>query len=311
MKKIKIAFFGNPKISVMALKSLLNDSDFEVVVVVTNEDKPIGRSHSKLQESEVFKLAKLNNLNIIKTNSINKDIDKLKKYNFDFIVTCAFGQFLSDSVLNLAKIKPLNIHGSLLPEGRGGAPIHWAIINGNKKTGITIMEMISKMDAGNYYSKYELNISDNETSDSLFEKMGNLIFEKTAIGIKEVYNGKKSIKQDESKVSFWLNIKKEDSKINFNYSSLAIDRKIRGLTSKPGAWMNFNNKIIKINKAIISDDNIKNKEPGTILNIDDNGLLIKTKDGSILIKEITIEGKKKKKVSKSDESFFKINYKII
>jgi len=180
-------------------------------------------------------LAKKNKIPIIKTNSINKDIDQLKEYDFEYMITCAFGQFLSDDVLNLPTKKALNVHGSLLPEGRGGAPIHWAIIKGKKVTGITIMEMVSKMDAGDYYSQYKIDIDKNDTTDILFEKMSALILEKTGDSIKEIDNGMKPTKKDENKVSFWMNIKKEDAKINFNQNVNDVYNQIRGLTSKPGA----------------------------------------------------------------------------
>ncbi len=121
---IKVAFLGTPSIGAASLQSLINYERIEVVVVVTTEDKAVGRSHSELKPSPVAKLAEENGLNIIKTNSINNDIDQLKAYEFDYMLTCAFGQFLSSEVLALPKKKALNIHGSLLPEGRGGAPLH-------------------------------------------------------------------------------------------------------------------------------------------------------------------------------------------
>jgi len=231
---MKAAFLGTPNIGAQALQSLIN-AKIEVVAVVTLPDKKIGRSHSETQATPVALLAKKNKIPIIKTNSINKDIDQLKEYDFEYMITCAFGQFLSDDVLRLPTKKALNVHGSLLPEGRGGAPIHWAIIKGKKVTGITIMEMVSKMDAGDYYSQYKIDIDKNDTTDILFEKMSALILEKTGDSIKEIDNGMKPTKQDENKVSFWMNIKKEDAKINFNQNVNDVYNQIRGLTSKPGA----------------------------------------------------------------------------
>lgn len=301
---IKIAFFGTPNIGASALKSLLNSSQIEVVVVVTNIDKPIGRSHSKFEQSEVAKIATKNGLDIIKTSSINKEIDKLRKFEFDYIVTCAFGQFLSNDILNLPKKKSLNIHGSLLPEGRGGAPIHWSIIKGKKETGISIMEMVSKMDAGNYFLQYKINIDEDETTDDLFKKMENLIFQKTASAIIEINKGIKSIVQNEDEVSFWLNIKKDDAKIDFNFSIIDIHNKIRGLYSKPGAWANLDNKIVKINSAKKTNFKCKDNRPGLICDVTDNGLIVATKDFYIYITSITISGEKKRFITKNDKKVF-------
>ncbi|NQX83414.1 MAG: methionyl-tRNA formyltransferase [Mycoplasmataceae bacterium] len=290
---IKVAFLGTPLIGAAALQSLINHENIKIMVVVTNPDKKIGRSHSILQPSPVAELAQKNKLNIIKTSSINKDVNELKKYKFDYIITCAFGQFLSDEILSLPKFKSLNIHGSLLPEGRGGAPIHWAIINGKKKTGISIMEMISEMDAGNYYSQYEIKINIDDTVDTLFDKMSNLIFEKTALSIVKINDGEKSIPQDKSKVSFWMNIKKQDAKVDFSKKTQEVLNQIRGLTSKPGAWSKINGKIIKIHSAVISENIFCSYEPGRIMILDSDGIQVATGDGLINIKEITIEGNKK------------------
>lgn len=296
---IKVAFLGTPYIGAAALKSLLDNNEIKVTVVVTTEDKAVGRSHSVLKPTPVAEMAESYGIDIIKTNSINKDIDKLKKYEFDYILTCAFGQFLSDDVLSLPKKKSLNIHGSLLPEGRGGAPLHWAIINGKKKTGISIMEMVSKMDAGDYFSQYEIEINDNDTVDDLFKNMSNLILSKSAVGLLEVDNGAKPISQDEDKVTFWMNVKKEDAKIEFENSSITIHNKIRGLTSKPGAWALMEDNVVKINGSKLT--NIKSVgEPGTIFNIDDEGAYVSTSDDAIILKEMTVSGSKKTIFNKND-----------
>lgn len=289
---IKVAFLGTPYIGSAALKSLMDNEKIEVVVVVTTKDKAIGRSHSTLRSSPVAEMAERNDLPIIKTNSINEDIEKLKKYNFDYILTCAFGQFLSDDVLALPTKKALNIHGSLLPEGRGGAPLHWAIINGKKKTGFSVMEMVSKMDAGDYYSQYEIKISESDTVDDLFTNMSNLILDKTAQGVIEVDKGKKATQQKEDEVTFWMNVKKEDAKIDFNNIALDIHNRIRGVTSKPGAWAKIGDKIVKLIKSSITNDK-SDEPPGKIVKIDDLGAHISTLDYNILIKEMTLEGFKK------------------
>lgn len=306
---IKVAFLGTPLIGAAALQSLLNHKNISVEVVITTRDKAVGRSHSVLQESPVGKLAEKNNLKIIKTDSINKDIYLLKEFEFDYILTCAFGQFLSDDILALPKYKPLNIHGSLLPKGRGGAPLHWAIINGEKKTGISIMEMVSTMDAGDYYSQYEIDITDEETVDSLFDKMSKLILRESANGLIEVHNGKKSIKQIEDNITFSMNIKSEDSEINWNKGNIEVRNQIRGLNSKPGAWTMFNGKRIKIYESFIYNLNVI-KEPGYIKIIDDNYLIVQTKNGWLRINNLNFEGIGNKEI-KNLLIYFKDGHKFI
>lgn len=286
---IRVAFLGTPYIGSAALKSLADNDDIEVVVAVTTIDKPVGRNQSKLMETPVALLARQYDIPVIKTTSINKDIDLLKEYEFDYMLTCAFGQFLSDDVLALPKKKALNIHGSLLPEGRGGAPLHWAIITGKKKTGISIMEMVSAMDAGDYYSQYEIEIKETDTCDDLFRNMSNLILEKSALGLIEVDNGKEGTKQDESKVTFWMNITKEDKHVSFNDSAENIYNKVRGLNSKPMAETSFEDKMIKIHETKIGDYS-SNEEPGTVIKIDKEGAHVSTKDNVIIIKKVTFPG---------------------
>lgn len=301
---VKVAFLGTPSIGASALKSLIDSEEIEVVVVVTSEDKPVGRSHSTLQPSPVAILAEENNIPTIKTSSINKDVDKFREYEFDYMLTCAFGQILSDDVLALPKKKALNIHGSLLPEGRGGAPLHWAIINGKDETGISIMEMVSKMDAGDYYSQYKINICDYDTVDDLFINMSKLIEDKSAEGILEVDAGKEAIKQDESKVSFWMNVKKEDAKIVWSKTAREVHNQIRGLTSRPGAWTTLNGKIVKIHSSALNNAIREYSEPGTIIDITNKGLVVTTSVGNITIKEITIEGSKRKLASTLERENF-------
>ncbi len=301
---IKVAFLGTPSIGASALQSLINDERIEVVVAVTTEDKPVGRSHSTLQASPVAVMADENNIPTLKTNSINKDIEELKKYEFDYMLTCAFGQFLSDDVLALPKKKALNIHGSLLPEGRGGAPLHWAIINGKRVTGISIMEMVSKMDAGDYYSQFELKINPNDTVGDLFENMSQLILEKSAQGLVEVDEGKEATKQNEDEVTFWMNIKKSDAKIDFTKPNVDVYNQIRGLTPKPGAWTTLDGKVVKVHLSKPYGRMATQGEYGAIINVFDEGILVNTGSGGILITEVTIEGSKRNTIANMDKSIF-------
>lgn len=303
--KIKIAFLGTPLISTYALKSILDSEKFEVVVVVTNTDQRVGRNHSILQESEVALMASIHNIPVIKTDSINNDIDKLKAYSFDILLTCAFGQFLNEQVLKLPKFRSLNIHASLLPKGRGGAPIHWAIINGEKETGVSLMEMVKEMDAGEYYHQDKVSISHDETYDSLYEKLSHLIEQTTAKNVYEAYHGKQGIKQDESKVSKWFNVTSADALIDWNQTSHNIDLKVRGLYSKPIAFTKYLDKNIKICKGKIIDTKSLEK-PGKIIKINKEGILVATTDKNYLIERLIIPGKKELHVKELINGNFEI-----
>ncbi len=305
MNKIKIAFLGTPLISTYALKSILHSNDFEVVVVVTNTDQRVGRSHSTLEESDVAKLAKEKNIPVIKTDNINKDIDKLKQYHFDILLTCAFVQFLNEQVLKLPNFRSLNVHASLLPKGRGGAPIHWSIVKGEHETGVSLMEMVKEMDAGEYYHQDKVSISNEETYDSLYIKLSHLIEQTTAKNVLEVFKGKVGIKQDESKVSKWFNVTNEDALIDWNTTSKDIDLKIRGLYSKPIAYAKYNDKNIKICKGKIID--VKSIEkPGKIIKINKEGILVATADKNYLIERLIIPGKKELHVKELINGNFEI-----
>ncbi len=295
---MKVIFLGNSEISVNALRALYNSNEIEVVAVVTNVDKKVGRNHNNLIPSPVAEYANSNNIKLIKTNSINKDIDLIKDIKCDYLITCSFGSYLSKEVLELPDIEPLNIHTSILPKGRGGAPIHWAIIRGEKETGYSIMKMIDEMDAGDYYSQVKISIDEKDTYDSLYLKLSNLIEENIVKQLLDIFNNKLfSVEQEKEKVTFSFNIKKEDQVINFKNNSKDIFNKIRGLNSKPGSIALINDIELKVWDSMISlSEEQDDFEMGEIVRIDKNGIKIKTRDSFILLKEITIPGKKKQKV---------------
>ncbi len=296
---MKVIFLGNSEISVNALKALTISNDIDVVGVVTNNDKKVGRNHNKLISSPVAQFAENNNLFLIKTDSINKDISLIKDIECDYIITCSFGSYLSSSVLGLPKIQPLNIHTSLLPKGRGGAPIHWSIIRGEKETGYSVMEMVDEMDAGDYYIQTKIDILKEDTYDSMYEKLSKLIEKNLANQLLSIHNNQfDRIPQKKEDVTFSLNIKKENQIVNFNDTSINIFNKIRGLNSKPGSIAIVNDIELKIwDSKILENIDIDGKyEIGQIVKINKEGIMLKTKDYFIWINEITIPGKKKQKV---------------
>ncbi|BAC43840.1 methionyl-tRNA formyltransferase [Malacoplasma penetrans] len=293
-KNKKIVFMGTPEIATYALNALLEKS-FDVVAVVCQPDKPIGRK-KEIIFSSVKKLAIEKNIKFFQPNKIKEIENELKELNPFAFVTCAFGQFIPDSILSIPEFGCINIHASLLPKYRGGAPIHWAVINGEKETGVCLMRTIKQMDAGDVYCSRKVNIEESDTTSTLFKKMNNLVYDIVLNDLEKVFNLEyPPIKQDESKVSFAYNISKDDEKINFEKNAVEIVNLIRGLSETPGAYCFINDKKMKLFKAV-STNSKSNNAPGTINNISKEGILISTKDFDILVKEVQIEGKNRQEV---------------
>ncbi len=299
MAKIKVAFLGNSYISTFALKALMQSSlDIEIVWVITGLDQKVGRNHSKLQPTPVATLASESNLPLVKTDSINRDFAKVSASEVDYIITCSFGQFLDGAVLNWPKIKPINIHTSLLPKGRGGAPIHWTVIEQEEVGGISIMEMVDEMDAGDIFHQAEIKLDATETMDSLYEKYCLWIENHFAqIFMEKVVKNPQPIKQDFSQVSFWKNIQKRDRYINWGQSPDQIDALIRGLYSKPMAVSIYKDQHIKITKGTTKYDKVfpmarKLFKPGEIVAVLDDALVVSNGRQNYFIQKLIFPGKK-------------------
>lgn len=287
---MKVIFMGTPNIGTSVLKALI-DLNLEIVGVVCQPDREMDRKKNYIF-SPVKKMALENNIPIFQPEKIKEITNEIKNINPDIIITCAYGQFINSEILAIPKFGCINVHASLLPKLRGGAPIHWAIINQEKTTGISLMDMVSKMDAGDVYLQYECLIDEFETYDSLYSKLSNLAYKIVFENFFNLIDKKLSKKvQDESLVTFGYNIKKEESIINFDDLASNVDSWIRGLTSKPGAVWNYQNQNIKILKAKITNKQ-STLPPGTIVAIDKNGIQIATKDFNILLEEIQLPNKK-------------------
>ena len=236
MNNIKIVFMGTPDFACNVLQSLI-DNEYNVSLVVSQPDKYVGRKHI-LTNTPVKQLAIDNNIEVFQPEKIRSDYQKIVDINPDLIITCAYGQIIPEELINLPRLGCINVHASLLPKYRGGAPIHWAKINGEEKTGVTIMYMDKNMDSGDIISQEELVINNEDTTESLFDKLSilgaNLLVE-TLPSILE--NNNNRIKQDETLVSYAYNIKREDERINFDDYGVNIINKIRGLYSWPLANM--------------------------------------------------------------------------
>lgn len=235
---LKIVFMGTPEFSVPILEALYNT--YEVVGVVTQPDKIVGRK-KELQMSPVKKYALEKGLKVFQPVKIREDYEDILALNPDLIVTAAYGQIVGMKLLNAPRFKSINVHGSLLPKHRGGAPIQRAIMNGDKVTGITIMYMAKKMDAGDILAQKELEILDIDTSTTLFNKMSLLGRDLLMETIPLLIDGKITpIKQNDEEATFSYNIESIEEEIDFTKEAIVIERTLRALLDEPGMFFYFN-----------------------------------------------------------------------
>lgn len=285
--KIKAVFMGTPEIARDALEAL-NDV-LDVVLVVTQPDKLVGRK-KVLTKSPVKLLAESLEVPVFQPYKIKEEYDAIIKLNPDIIVTCAYGQILPKELLDLPKYGALNIHASLLPKYRGGAPIERSIMNGDTKAGITLMHMDIGMDTGDMIYKEEIAIDDLDTKETLTKKLSILAQKIIKKNLPLYLDGAyESVKQDDSLASYAPIISKEDEYLSFNKSSLEVYNHIRALSPEPSVYALLDNKRYKFYEAKLS--NLKGT-PGEILAIDE-ALTIGTLDGAIDILSIQEAGKKK------------------
>lgn len=297
--KLRIVFMGTPDFAVATLKTLI-EHKYDVVGVITAPDKPAGRGR-KLNESAVKKYAISQNLNVLQPTNLKDEsfIETLKALNANLQIVVAF-RMLPEVVWKMPKFGTFNLHASLLPNYRGAAPIHWAIINGETKTGVTTFFIDEKIDTGAIILKEETPISENETVGSLHDKLmltGSKLVLET---LKAIENGNVAPiiqpKTDNLKTAYKLN--KENCKIDWQDSLEHIYNKIRGLNPFPSAWCYLNNanetlsvKIFEVEKEQLEH----NKPIGLIINNKEN-LKVAVKNGYLIIKEIQLPGKRKMEV---------------
>lgn len=290
MKNVRAVFMGTPDFAVPILASLIEK--INVVMVVSQPDREKDRKGNTIY-SPCKELALANGIEVYQPSKIREEYQKVLDQKPDIIITAAYGQIIPTEILDYPKYGCINVHGSLLPKLRGGAPIHHAIMNGDKEAGVTIMYMAQKMDAGDIISQRKVDIPDDMTLDELYSKLSLLGRDLLIDTLPSVIEGTNNrIKQNEDEVTFGYNITKEEEKINFNDTSVNIHNKIRGLSSIPGAYGILNNKRIKIYKSIKTDILSKEK-PGTIININSDGIFVATNDYVIRLIDIKLEGKKR------------------
>ena len=287
---MKVVFMGTPDFAVNVLQGLIDN--YDVIGVVSQPDKRVGR-HQELVNTPVKELALKYNIHVFQPERIKEDYKDILDLNPDIIVTCAYGQIIPKEILDYPRLGCINVHASLLPKLRGGAPIHKSIIDDYGKTGITIMYMDQKMDSGDIISQREIEILDSDNLESLHDKLsviGTKLLLDTLPSIIDGTNNR--IKQDESQVTYAYNIKREEEHIDFNKTSREIFNLIRGLSPVPSANAILFDKELKVYESKISDKTYNGK-CGEIVDVNKEGIVVKTGDTSIILTIIKPFGKKK------------------
>ena len=291
MKDKRDVFMGTPLYSVPVLEMLIKDTN--VVGVITQPDKKIGRK-KVLTKCPVKQKAEEYNIPVLSPYNIKEEYEKVFDFSPDIIITCAYGQMIPEELINYPKYKIINVHASLLPKYRGGAPIQRAIINGEEETGVTIMYTDKGMDSGDIIEKRSIPILDEDNYTTLSEKMSQLGANLLEEVLPLIFNGKnKREKQDDKLKTFAKIITREDEYIDFNNSAIDVHNKIRGLSEEPGGYVTLEGNNIKVYKSTLEGCNKSIKKEGTITRTDKNGIYVACNDTEIKLLEIKIPGKNK------------------
>lgn len=285
----KLIFMGTPDFSAAVLKGLLDDSNYDVLAVVTQPDRAVGRK-KEIKMTPVKEVALAHNLPVYQPEKMSgsEEMAELMTLGADGIVTAAFGQFLPTKLLDSVDFA-VNVHASLLPKYRGGAPIHYAIINGEEEAGVTIMEMVKKMDAGDMIAKASTPITDDDNVGTMFEKLAVIGRDLLLKTLPDYIAGNiKPEPQDESKATFSPNITPEEERIDWNKSARDVFNHIRGLSPWPVAHTLLDGKRFKIYEATLAEGHGK---PGEIIEKGKKSLVVATGDGAISLKTVQPAGK--------------------
>ena len=282
---------GTPQISADVFEAMIQDG-YHFVGLVCQPDHPVGRK-GIIEKCPTKLIAEKYDIPVFQPIKIRDDYSFMNNLKVDLVITLAYGQIVPQGFLDIPPYGCLNLHGSLLPKLRGASPIQTALINNEKVTGVTLMEMVAAMDAGRMYGKKEVVISDDDNSTSLFKKIGEAARDLVLELLPKYINGEiKGEEQNEAEVTFCSLIKPEQEKIDLSKDIKDIYGLIRGLSDEPGAYLYLNDQKVKIFKASIAND-VVNAEVGTIVEADKRGLLIQLNNGQLAILELQKEGKKR------------------
>ncbi|WP_249869832.1 methionyl-tRNA formyltransferase [Oceanobacillus saliphilus] len=292
----RIVFMGTPDFSVPILRTLV-ESEYEIVLVVTQPDRPKGRKRV-ITPPPVKVEAERNNIPVFQPEKLRIDYEEILKYEPDLIVTAAYGQLLPNEILEAPEFGCINVHASLLPELRGGAPIHYAIMQGKKETGITIMYMVEKLDAGDILTQCSVPIEKGDHVGSMHDKLSAAGAELLTGTLPKLFAKElHPKKQNESEATFASNIKREQEKIDWNKSHTEIYNHIRGLHPWPVAFTTYEGKVMKIWWGEPIETTYNGMEPGEIATKDTNNFIVVCGDQKGLkVTEIQPAGKKRMSV---------------
>ena len=288
---LRLVFMGTPEISAYVFEKMI-EAGYNFVGLVAQPDHPVGRK-GIIEKVPTKVIAEKYNIPVFQPAKIRLDYSFINELKPDLVITLAYGQIVPEEFLNVPRLGCLNLHGSLLPKYRGASPVQTALINNEKVTGVTLMEMVKAMDAGRMYAKKEIEIEEDDSATSLFNKVkiaaSELILEALPLYVDGKLPGEK---QNEDEVTFCSLIKPEQEKLDLNLAAKEIVGWIRGLSDEPGAYLYLNDLKLKIYKAKVIND-LVNHEIGEIVQADKNGLAFQAKDGQIAILELQKEGKKR------------------
>ncbi|MEW4355258.1 methionyl-tRNA formyltransferase [Streptococcus pneumoniae] len=287
----KLIFMGTPDFSATVLKGLLADDRYEMLAVVTQPDRAVGRK-KEIRMTPVKEVALAHDLPVYQPEKLSgsSELEELMTLSADGIVTAAFGQFLPTKLLNSVSFA-VNVHASLLPKYRGGAPIHYALINGDSEAGVTLMEMVKEMDAGDMIAKAAIAITDEDNVGTLFEKLAVVGRDLLLENLPAYIAGElKPEAQDPSQVTFSPNISPEEERLDWAKTNRQVFNQIRGMYPWPVAHTLLNGERFKIYEANLAEGS---GQPGEIIALGKKELLIATGEGAIALKTVQPAGKPK------------------
>lgn len=286
---MKIIFLGTPDFAVKPLKAIV-ENGFDVVAVISQPDKPVGRKR-EIKPTPVKEYALSQGLKVLQFEKIREHAKEIKSLNADIMVTCAYGQILSQEIIDITKYGIYNIHASLLPLYRGASPITASILNGDKQTGVTIMKTEAGVDSGDIVKVEKTDILENETCGQLFDRLSEIGANLIVKVLPEIENGTATFtKQNNDEATFCKMIKKQDALIDWKLPAENILRMVRAYNPSPIAYTYFNGKMLKIYSAEISQEK---GLAGTVLKSDKHGFIIACGENSLSLKEVQSEGGKK------------------
>lgn len=289
-----IIFMGTPDFAVPVLETLLASEKHTVKAVVTQPDKARGRS-GKLIFTPVKEVAVKNDIPVYTPKKVKDPefVEKLRQIPCDIIVVVAFGQILSKEILDFPKYGCVNVHASLLPRWRGAAPIQWSILEGDEKTGVTIMQMDVGLDTGDMLATAEVPLLGTETGESLFEQLSTLGGPLLLDTLEDIEKGEaKPVKQKEEESTYAKMLTREMGELDFQEEAVRLERYVRGLNSWPSAYTHYHGKMLKIWEAAVVEEDRKGR-PGEIVELQKDGFLIQTGNGCLKALQVQLEGKKR------------------